>query len=97
MSPRPMSFQPMSPPPERPQPEQPELRPEPQQPEQEGMLWVLKPFDPVVQSYKVVKKQYQAMEKLINSISRYLDAEPDDMLDRIKALPTPHDISDLQA
>ena len=38
------------------------------------------------------------MEKLINSISRYLDAEPDDMLDRIKlALPTPQDISDLQA
>ena len=45
----------------------------------------------------MVKKQYQAMEKLINSISRYLDAEPDDMLDRIKARPTPQDISDLQA
>ena len=97
MSPRPMSPPPMSPPLERPQPEQPELRPEPQQPEQEGTLWVLKPFEPVVQSYKVVKKQYQAMEKLINSISRYLDAEPDDMLDRIKALPKPQDLSDLQA
>ena len=61
------------------------------------MPWVLKPFDLVVQSYKVVKKRYQAMEKLINSISQYLDAEPDDMLDQIKALPTPQDISDLQA
>ena len=37
------------------------------------------------------------MEKLINSISRYLDAELDDMLDRIKARPTPQDVSDLQA
>ena len=37
------------------------------------------------------------MEKLINSISRYLDTEPDDMLDRIKARPTPQDVSDLQA
>ena len=37
------------------------------------------------------------MEKLINSISRYLDAEPDDMLDRIKARLTPQDVSDLQA
>ena len=88
----------MSPPPERPQPEQPEpQQPEPLQPEQEGTPWVLKPFDSVVQSYKVVKKQYQAMEKLINSISRYLDAELDDMLDRIKACPTPQDVSDLQA
>ena len=55
---RPMSPRPMSPPPERPQSEQSELRPEPQQPEHEGTPWVLKPFDPVVQSYKVVKKQY---------------------------------------
>ena len=45
----------------------------------------------------MVKKQYQAMEKLINSISRYLDAKPNDMLDRIKARPTPQDVSDLQA
>ena len=87
----------MSPPPERPQLEQPELRPESQQPEEQGTPWVLKPFELVVQSYKVAKRQYQAMEKLINSISRYLDAEPDDILDRIKAHPTPQDISDLQA
>ena len=89
---RPMSPRPMSPPPERPQPKQPEqleLRPESQQPEEQGTPWVLKPFEPVVQSYKVGKRQYQAMEKLINSISRYLDAKPDDMLDRIKARPTP--------
>ena len=90
---RPDSLRPMSPPPERPQPEQPEpQQPKPLQPEQEGTPWVLKPFDSVVQSYKVVKKQYQAMEKLINSISRYLDAELDDMLDRIKARPTPQDV-----
>ena len=57
----------------------------------------MKRFDSVVQSYKVVKKQYQAMEKFINSISRYLDAQSDDMLDRIKAHPTPQDVSDLQA
>ena len=44
-----------------------------------------------------MKRQYQAMEKLINSISRYLDAEPGDMLDRIKACPTPQDVLDLQA
>ena len=37
------------------------------------------------------------MEKLINSISRYLDVEPDNMLDRIKAQPTPQDVSDLEA
>ena len=87
----------MSPPPEGPQPEQPELRPESQQPEQEGTPWVLKPFESIVQSYKVAKRQYQAIEKLINSISRYLDAEPDDMLDRIKVLPKPQDLTDLQA
>ena len=64
---RPNNPRPMSPPPERPQPEQPEpQQSEPLQPEQEGMPWVLKLFDSVVQSYKVVKKQYQAMEKLIN-------------------------------
>ena len=36
-------------------------RPDPQRPEQqeqEETPWILKPFEPVVQSYKVVKKQY---------------------------------------
>ena len=88
---------PNSPPPERPQPEQPELRPKPEQPGKEETPWTLKPFEPVVQSYKVAKRQYQAMEKLLNSISRYLDVEPQDMLDHIKALPKPQDLSDLQA
>ena len=91
------SPRPNSPPPERPQSEQPELRPEPQQLGQEETPWTLKPFEPVVQSYKVVKRQYQAMEKLLNSISRYLDVEPQDMLDHIKALPKPQDLLDLQA
>ena len=52
---------------------------------------------PVIKSYKVVKAQYQSMESLLNSISRYLDVEPRDMLDHIKALPKPQDLSDLQA
>ena len=37
------------------------------------------------------------MEKLLNSISWYLDAEPGDILDHIKALLKPQDLSDLQA
>ena len=95
---RPDNPRPMSPPLERPRPEHPKpQQPEPLQPEPEGTPWVLKPFDSVVQSYKMVKKQYQAIEKLINSISWYLDVEPDDMLDRIKARPTPQDVLDLQA
>ena len=51
----PSSPQPSSPPPERPQPK-PRSEPEqPEQPEQEETPWVLKPFDPVIKSYKVVK------------------------------------------
>ena len=96
-SPRPSSPWPSSPPLERPQPEP---RPEPEQPEQleqEETPWVRKPFDPVIKSYKVVKAQYQGMEKLLNSISRYLDVELRDMLGHIKTLPKPEDLSDLQA
>ena len=37
------------------------------------------------------------MENLLNSISRYLDMVPRDMLDHIKALPKPQNLSDLQA
>ena len=73
----PSSPRPNSPPPERPQLEP---RPEPEQPEQEEMPWVQKPFDPVIKSYKVVKVQYQGMEKLLNSISWYLDVEPRDIV-----------------
>ena len=86
-SPRPVSPRPLSSQPERSQPErsQPEHRP-----------WVRKPFDPVRESYKVVKSQYQAMESFIEEISTYLDSEPADVMARIKDLPKPKDLTDLQ-
>ena len=37
------------------------------------------------------------MERFIEAISSYLDSEPADVLDRIKALPKPQDLADLQA
>ena len=37
------------------------------------------------------------MERFIEDISNYLDAEPADVMDRIKALPKPEDLTDLQA
>ena len=56
MSPRPISPRPASPQPER---QQPEVRPEVEQPEEEeDKPWVQRPFDPVRESYKVVKSQY---------------------------------------
>ena len=58
LSPRPMSPRLVSPRPASPQPErqQPEIRPEVEQPEEEGdKPWVRRPFDPVRESYKVVK------------------------------------------
>ena len=97
MSPRPMSPRPVSPPPERPQPEQPKQRSEPEQSDEEDKPWVRKPFDPVIKSYKVVKSQYNSMERFIDAISSYLDSEPTDVLDRIKALSKPQDLIDLQA
>ena len=99
MNPRPMSPWPDSPPPERPQPEQqPEQRPELEQPEEkEDKPWVRRPFDPVRESYKVVKSQYNSMERFIEAINTYLDSEPVDVLDRIKALPKLEDLTDLQA
>ena len=36
------------------------------------------------------------MERFIEDISNYLDAEPADIMDRIKALPKPEDLTDLQ-
>ena len=55
MSPRPISPRPVSP---RPEKQQPEIRPEVEQPEEEGdKPWVRRPFDPVRESYKVVKSQ----------------------------------------
>ena len=100
MSPRPISPRPVSPRPASPQPErqQLEIRPEVEQPEEEGdKLWVRRPFDPVRESYKVAKSQYQVMERFMEDISNYLDAEPTDVMDRIKALPKPEDLTDLQA
>ena len=49
------------------------------------------------ESYKVVKSQYNSMERFIEAISTYLDSEPVDVLDRIKALPKREDLTDLQA
>ena len=37
------------------------------------------------------------MERFIEAISTYLDSELADVLDRIKALPKPEDLIDLQA
>ena len=86
-SPRPVSPRLLSSQPERSQPErlQPEDRP-----------WVRKPFDPIRESYKVVKSQYQAMESFIEEISTYMDSEPADVMARIKDLPKPEDLTDLQ-
>ena len=104
MSPRPVSPRPVSPQLERPQPErsQPErLQPENQpvlEPSEEGdKPWARRPFDPVRESYKVVKSQYQAMESFIEEISTYMDSEPADVMNRIKDLPKPEDLIDLQA
>ena len=100
MSPRPISLRPVSPRPASPQPErqQPEVRPKVEQPEEEGdKPWIRRPFDPVRESYKVVKSQYQVMERFIEDISNYMDSEPADVMDRIKALPKPEDLTNLQA
>ena len=37
------------------------------------------------------------MEHFIEEISNYMDSEPADVMDRIKALPKPEDLTDLQA
>ena len=98
LSPRPMSPRLVSPRPANPQPEtqQPEIRPEVKQPEEEGdKPWVRRPFDPIRESYKVVKSQYQVMEGFIEDISNYFDMEPTDVMDRIKALPKPEDLTNL--
>ena len=56
-----------------------------------------RPFDPIRESYRVVKTQYQAMESFIEEVSTYLDVDPADVLNRIKDLPKPEDFTDLQA
>ena len=95
LSPRPLSPKPASPQPER---QQPEIRPEVEQPKDEGdKPWVQRPFDPIRESYKVVKSQYQVMERFIEEISNFFDAEPTEVMDRIKALPKWEDFTNLQA
>ena len=68
LSPRPPSPMPLSPRPASPQPErqQLEVQPATEQLEEEGdKPWVRRPFDPVRESYKVVKSQYLVMERFI--------------------------------
>ena len=104
VSPRPVRPRPVSPQPERPQPErsqpeqsQPEDRPVLEPPEEAGKPCVRRPFNPVWESYKVVKSQYQAMESFIEEINTYMDLKPADMMDLIRDLPKPEDLTDLQA
>ena len=37
------------------------------------------------------------MERFIEEISNYMDSEPADVMDRMKDLPKPEDLTDLQA
>ena len=100
LSPRPLGPRSVSPRPASPQPErqQPKIRPATEQPEEEGdKPWVRRPFDPVRESYKVVKSQYLVMERFIEEISNFFDAEPAEVMDRIRTLPKPEDLTDLQA
>ena len=100
LSPGPPSPRPLSPRPANPQPErqQPEIQPATEQPEEEGdKPWVRRPFDPIRESYKVVKSQYLVMERFIEEISNFFDGEPAEVMDRIRALSKPEDLTDLQA
>ena len=45
----------------------------------------------------MVKSQYQVMERFIEEISNFFDAEPAEVMDQIKALPKLEDFTDLQA
>ena len=45
----------------------------------------------------MVKSQYLVMEHFIEEISNFFDAEPAEVMDRIRALPKPEDLTDLQA
>ena len=94
-SPRPLSPRPASPQLER---QQPEIQLAAEQPEEEGdKLRVRRPFDSVQESYKVVKSQYLVMERFIEEISNFFDAEPAEVMDQIRALPKPENLTDLQA
>ena len=97
MSPRPVSPRPVSLQLERSQPEQSQSEDRPVQSEEGGKPWVRRHFDLVRESYKVVKSQNQAMESFIEEISTYMDSEPVDVMNRIRDLPKPEDLTDLQA
>ena len=45
----------------------------------------------------MVKSQYLVMERFIEEISNFFDAEPAEVIDRIRTLPKPEDLIDLQA
>ena len=45
----------------------------------------------------MVKSQYLVMERFIEEISNFFDAEPAEVMDRIRTLPKPEDLTDLQA
>ena len=89
---------PRSPRPSSPPPQQPQLEPQqPEQPVEEEKPWIRKPFNAVVESYRVVKEQYQSLERILDSISLYLDVEPRYLLDRIQGLSKHQELEDLQA
>ena len=93
----PGSPRPASPPPQRPQPDS---QSEPQrleQPVEEEKPWIRKPFNAVVESYRVVKEQYHSLERILDSISLYLDVKPRYLLDRIQGLPKHQELEDPQA
>ena len=45
----------------------------------------------------MVKSQYLVMERFIEEISNFFDVEPAEVMDRIRTLPKPEDLTDLQA
>ena len=45
----------------------------------------------------MVKSQYLVKERFIEEISNFFDAEPVEVMDRIRTLPKPEDLTDLQA
>ena len=83
-----------SPPPQQPQPGP---QPEPQQPVEEEKPQIRKPFNAIVESYRVVKEQYQSLECILDSISLYFDVEPRYLLDHIQGLLKHQELKDLQA
>ena len=45
----------------------------------------------------MVKSQYLVMERFIEEISNFFDVEPAEVMDWIRTLPKPEDLTDLQA